>query len=969
MKKHSFILTAIDVIKFPVLKKIHLYDDRLLLISFPPAGAGFCFGFVPPIYRRAMIGRPSGACVSYCYKICTLYSGDPDGAEKQSGPVSINPSCTFAAHKINVHDGSCSLHTGNRFVAHPGRFNRSKRTFSHSLFDRQCWLRFVHDFRTKFFSKKDLISYNNCYYLKPVRGPCIPKTGTLMFLKHKPAVKLLLPFVLGILTAKIISFPPVVLFVILICLGVLICFFYRFCHPCVFVFLFVAGNLRFGMTCESPPNSIRYFGDLAVPVGIEGVIAGPVEKRGDDRVFILAVDTVWVLTRPYPAAGKVRVTFGFPANDLIYGDRIVAKGSLRLPPGERNPGGFNYAQYLASRRIFGLFYSRGPADYLILERGNGSRLLQRTVYPVRRWMIHVIESTLDGEEAALLKGLLVASKDDSAAEMKEAFSNAGVIHVLAVSGLHVGFILLGLSGLFKMLAIPEPFKSILVVAGLFFYAALTGMQAPVMRASIMASIIQFGRPLQRPADIFNSLAVAAFIILLVCPRCLFQAGFQLSFCAVLSIVLIYRQFSQIMQKSIQKWQERDQHVYIYLSGLFMVSLAAQIGTLPLIMYYFGKIPLVSLPANLVVVPLVGLIVALGFISVLGAVVYWPVGAIYAGLNWLFLKLLIGLVDVFSALPCAFLHCSRPSLLFFILYFLLITLFVLRKNPIWIKRLVFAILFTTAACTWYNALLTSAGVRVTFFDVGQGDAALFEFPGGKTMLVDAGESTGAIDYGERVIGPYLRRNGHKRIDVLVVTHPHSDHEGGVPFLLQHFSVGLYIHSGVRFGTELHARIDSLCHVQEIAVRHAACGDTLGLFLPATVKFYWPTRAFVEAASRNSAELNNASVVMGVTYGRMAFLLAGDAEIEAEHKMQPFGDLLRADVLKVGHHGSPTASSRAFIGNAGPRYAVVSVAKFNRFGLPADHILRRYKEKGCQVIRTDRNGAVVFFTDGRGLHRIR
>ncbi|MBN1997391.1 DNA internalization-related competence protein ComEC/Rec2 [candidate division KSB1 bacterium] len=792
-----------------------------------------------------------------------------------------------------------------------------------------------------------------------------------MSVKRKPAVKALCPFVIGIFAAHEYLLSPFFLFAILLSLAVLCSLFFRnkIFSLFAFFFLFFAGYLRFCFLYENTPNSIIYFADLTVPVGIEGVISGPVENRGDDRLFTLDVDSVWVLTQPYPAIGTVRVTFSFKQDGLCYGDRIVAKGRLSLPPGERNPGEFNYKNYLASRNIQALFYVRSTSDYLLLDRRNGGCLLKRIVFSVRRWIVYVIESTLDGQEQALLKGLLVASKGDIDTELEDSFSNVGVIHVLAVSGLHVGFILLGLSGLMRVFSVPEPFRSILVIVGLFFYAELTGMQPPVLRASIMAALLQLGNLVQRPVDFYNSLAAAAFIILVLSPLFLFQAGFQLSFVAVLSIVFLYQQFVKMLQKKMRHWQEKGKYFYTYTTSLFLVSFAAQIGTLPLTMYYFGKIPLISLIANLIVVPLVGLIVAIGFISVAGAAVFWPIGTAYGSLNWLLLKILIGLVKSFTKIPFAFFTCSRPSLSFFVYYFLFFTLFVMRQDIRWFKRILFAILIFSVMNIWYLAIIKPVGVKLTFFDVGQGDSALFEFPGGHTMLVDAGESTGSINYGERVVAAYLQRNGYKKIDVLVVTHPHSDHEGGVPYLLEHYLVDLFIDCGMSFDSNLHTQIDSLCKVKNINVRQVARGDTLTRFWPAVVRFYSPIENFIHSTGRSGSEVNNASIVTAVSYGSISFLLAGDAELEAENAMERYEDLLRAMVFKVGHHGSSTASSLSFIRKVCPKYAIISVAKFNRFGLPSEKIIQRYNELGCKVIRTDQNGAVVFFTDGKELRRLR
>ncbi len=794
-------------------------------------------------------------------------------------------------------------------------------------------------------------------------------------LLDKPAVKILLPLVVGILAAEWFVLSPRLLLISLLVISVVAAALFRFEKKTFFgIFSYAALLLIGALSLELrtnlfPGQHIRFFAEQEQIAGMEGHICGPVETRSGKYVFEAAVDSVWIAYQPYPAVGKLRMTVydSTGAMDLQYGDHIVAKGRIQTPPGERNPGDFDYRRYLAAQDIHVMMSVSGIQNITVLERGHGNWLLQKFVYPVRAFLLRFIDITIGGQQGALLKGLLVGARSDIDEDLNEAFINAGVVHVLAVSGLNVGYILIGLVYLLSLFRLRDPYRSLLVILALIFYCYLTGANPPVARATIMAIVVLSAKLAQRQADAANSLALAAFIILAANPLELFQVDFQLSFAAVLGMLLLYEKFRSIFTKSFVDWQEKGQHRKIYLANLFFVSLAAQMATLPLTAYYFNRIPLVSLAANLLVVPWAAIITALGFVSAIAAAVSWPIGAIHANANWLALDVLVRTVKGAASLPIAYLPIARPAPIVMLIYFSLLVLF-LVELPSTRRKLAMFILLLLNIVIWQSALSTHSGLRATFFDVGQGDAALFEFPDGRTLLVDAGDANDRMDYGKRVIAPYLRRQGIGTINTMVLTHPHSDHIGGAPYLLQNFRVGRIVQVDAKCSV-CYEKVDSLALSRRIPVRCVTAGDTLAGFSKAVIVVLHPAKEFVEAANQNITELNNASAVTKLTFGKTAFLLAADAEIDAERRILRFGDALHADVIKVGHHGSSTASSPAFRRLVDPQYAVVSVGRHNRFGLPSASVLRSWAEEGAVVARTDREGAAVFYTDGDSLRRIR
>ena len=824
-----------------------------------------------------------------------------------------------------------------------------------------------------------------------------------MVVQNRPALKVLVPFVLGILTGYALEIPAILLlmisaaatpFIIIVPL--------RF--KTLFVFfdiimiggLFLAGALRYELANDNLSQfDISTFTGLGEPVALEGMVIRAPEVRPDRINLTVAVDSIYAWQLPLsrlplynpkplgannkpqivrlksalPASGKVLVTLRELPSNLAYGDKLYIRGRLELPQGQRNPGEFDYRKYLAAYGIRGCVTVSHERNIQLVSRDNGSWLLGRVVYPLRSFIITCVNRTIGGQEGALLKGLLVGARGEIDQELRDAFAKVGVIHVLAVSGLHVGFVVLAVIVLLRMFRIPRTWRAIVTVAILILYVYLTNQKAPVIRASVMAAVLMVGNVLERRTDVFNSLGLAALIVLIINPLDLFQAGFQLSFAAVAAILLLYRRLRFMFGKSLLRLQERGQSWKVYLIALFFVSLAAQLGTLPLTASYFNRIPVVSLVANLLVVPLVALIVMLGYITTICSVFWFGLAQIYANANWLLLNILIHVVNWGAKLPFAYIEQATPSLGFVSLYYCGLALFAFYGQKRVRARLIILSLVLVNVIIWTEALSPRPGMTATFFDVGQGDAALIEFPNGKNMLIDTGPCEERFNAAEKVIAPYLKRQGIKKIDVLLLTHSHADHIGGAPYLLRNFRVGRIVDSMTMTDSQVFKEIIFLADSVGVPLRMVRTGDTLNIHPATFISILHPSEAFVEQAERQPDQLNNASIVIRLLFGNSAFLLTGDAEKESEDLMLSYDAQLTADVLKVGHHGSSTSSTPSFIKAVDPDYAVISVGKYNRFNLPSDIVLRRLQLYGAEVIRTDENGAAVFWTDGRKLVRKR
>ena len=287
--------------------------------------------------------------------------------------------------------------------------------------------------------------------------------------------------------------------------------------------------------------------------------------------------------------------------------------------------------------------------------------------------------------------------------------------------------------------------------------------------------------------------------------------------------------------------------------------------------------------------------------------------------------------------------------------------VAASEPTVLEGRVFALLIGLNVTVW-SPLLRARELEVVFLDVGQGDGVFLRFPNGKTMVVDAGARSAHFDHGARRLLPFLRYYGVDRIDVVVASHPHNDHIGGLVALLEKVEVGHYLDSGQTYDSWTAKRLQTLIREQGICYHRVAAGDSLvGLGGVSGVVLH-PTGKFVDSAGVSPHNLNNGSVVLGLSYGAASLLLTGDIEEESDGAMLGWGRRLRADVLKVAHHGSRTSSRPLFIEAVAPRIAVVSVGFFNKFGHPAAGVMQHFEEAGVQVYRTDQYGAIVLRIDG-------
>jgi len=793
---------------------------------------------------------------------------------------------------------------------------------------------------------------------------------------HRPGAKFLVPFVSGILIGWYV---PVPLWFVIPVMSVLLFLFTAniLCKrpesnsiTCLLAFSLILWFGMFKVTADrriSPYASVERFVRQNKELTLLGTISEYPKRNEQSLQFTIDAESVFVGNIQYKAEGGVVASLRLKDIDstlldsLAYGRKIAISGHLAPLAGARNPGESDLKQYYQSNNIYARFeYDR----WTLIQLGPRQRnFLSTVVYPIRAEISHRFEQFVGGEEAAFLKGLIIGDRSEITPELKDAFVNAGVMHIIAVAGLHVGMVSLIFLSLFTALRIPNRARIILLSLFLVFFLFLTGSAHPVIRAVIMAMVLIGGMLWERKTDVYNSLAVAAIVLLLLDARNLFQAGFQLSFSSVFFIVHLHPKCISLFDRLPDRIRKR--RILKYIVELVAVSFSAAIGTLPFSSIYFGKISFIGLVANLVIVPVTGVVLALGVTTVLASIASAWLGFVYGATAKLFSGFLLKAVSFFGNLSFSYVD-SHFSFWSALVFYGVVIGFANAENKALVKRLIILLLAIANILMFESALVQDAHrgtLRVTFLDVGQGDAIFMQFPNGKNLLLDAGPRTLAVDAGQRFIGPFLKWQGIRRLDAIAMSHSDEDHIGGVPYLLRNFTVERTIDGGTFSNSFLSKEclhlIDSLHIVRDVE----SGGKTLTGFGNARLYVVNPVTTPDLSEDGALASSNNKCLVLKLVYGQSSMLLTGDAEVPAEARMvDAYDRFLSSDVIKSGHHGSISSSSTEFLRTVQPKVAIISVGRNNKFGHPSPVVLERLKLQGCHYLRTDEVGAVAMESDG-------
>lgn len=704
---------------------------------------------------------------------------------------------------------------------------------------------------------------------------------------------------------------------------------------------------------------------------LEGTLDREPEKLAQRSRWVVRSERMWHPTGAEEITGSIQITLRHARREWRYGDRIRFWVRPLIPHPAGNPGSFDYPSFLARRQIYVTAFLENDEGVELLARGPPG--LWNTMEHLRREIRRFMERRFSQDNGALMKALVVGDMGGISKGVRADFTDAGVNHVLSISGLHVG--MLGLVVFFVVRHLGSFSTTLLLrwnllkVATFFsfvavlFYTALAGAMVPTVRSAIMIGVYELAVLLDREEELFSSLAFAALLIGLAWPGVIMDISFQLSFLAVLFIIWGVRKVQMWWpaQRRDELPQERSwlrrklRQVGLHLA----VPILATVGTGPMIAHHFGHLSWAGFLSNPVVVPLVGFAVVplglvIGFFSLLAPGLAHP-------LVWLaerLLSLTHGVVGFLSRLPLASTAVPIPNPAeVAALYFLILSLLLVKRKRHLIAVLgIFSIGILADGVYWWRERWNREELRVTHLSVGHGDAAVVEFPGSKVLLIDAGgTATGEFDTGEAIVAPFLRSRKILKVDYLFVSHPRVDHYGGMRTIVEEFAPSEFW-SGLSKGRT--ARYEDL----EEAVKSAGLKR---VYLSSRD----PCRAIeqVRICVLYPAEdrTGDTSVVLRLNFGRANFLFAGDIDRRDEKVLLQEGADLASAVIKVPRHGSVTSSTEDFVAAVKPKLTIFSVGHRNPFGLPRQEVVSRYSAAGAEVLRTDQDGAIVIETNGENV----
>ena len=564
----------------------------------------------------------------------------------------------------------------------------------------------------------------------------------------------------------------------------------------------------------------------------------------------------------------------------------------------------------------------------------------------------------------LASALILARKEALDPAVREAFAVAGIAHLLAISGFHVGVVALLVSVVIRG-AGAGPRRAPAYAASItWLYIGLIGFPDAATRAALILTFVAAARLRARPAGALGAIASAGIILFLLDPAVLSRPGFQLSFAGALGLVSL--------RPPVRRWLDARSLSVVppVLKDALAAGVGATLATMPFVAFHFGRVSVVGVPVTLVATPLLSAAIP-GLLSAIG--MSWispPLAHFLAGGTDVLLRSLESFARLCASPPWASLWVGDAALLGALtggLGGLIAFRFFAVGLRRWARWMTLAVWATTGAGVaplaerWAGA----GTVEIVFLDVGQGDALAMRSPGGRWILVDTGPRGPTYDAGARVVLPYLRRRGVARIEALVLTHPDLDHIGGAEAVVQGLDVGYVVDPSQATGRDAYVR------VLEAASRNAVpwlearrdVSITLDGLEVSVLHPDGPT-----TASHGGTDSNAQSVVLLVRYGEFEALLTGDAPVEVEEAI--LDDLpSEIEVLKIGHHGSNTSTSPLLLARTSPELAVVSVGARNRYGHPHAEVLSRIIDSGARVLRTDLSGDIVIRARRSGLHEVR
>lgn len=661
---------------------------------------------------------------------------------------------------------------------------------------------------------------------------------------------------------------------------------------------------------------------------------------------------------------------------LKYGDTINFVGEYIKPEEQRNYKGFDYSRYLKTLKIYGTIKVNNKLSRL---KENDLSFISLLSNKVRNKIINNVNQIFPQETKGIFLGILLGYDNLISEDIKQNFSDSSLSHLLAVSGAHVSYIVLGLALFFKLIKIPKKLNKILIGIFLIFYLYLINFTASVTRAVIMSIISIFQVVFYRKQDTTTTISFSSLLILIQNPYKIFNIGFLLSYFGTIGIIVF---IDKLMMS-----QEKKNKIKIIenLKNLCIVTISAQLLIFPIVIYYFNTLSLTFIISNLIAGLIIGPITIIGLIIIILSFLNLSFTSIIAKFYNILLVILLNTTKIISNIPLSKIYVKTPNTIFIILYDLIILFLnsiciIKQSDRIFLKKKIekiitdlkcaiknnktkILIIFLLILILFYIFSKIPKNLKIYFIDVGQGDSCLIVTPMNKKILIDSGGSE-SYDVGKNTLFPYLLDRGITSLDYIFISHFDTDHCKGFEYILENMKVKNIIISKQTEVTENFKTIYEMAKRKNTNIMVASKGDIINLDKYSKLEIFSPD-------SKNKLQdINDSSIVAKFTAYNFSILLTGDASQSIEKELMENKDInLKSTVLKVSHHGSKTGTSKKFLEKVKPRFALIGVGKNNKFGHPTQEVIQRLQENNIKIYRTDEMGEIDLTVNRKGKIKIK
>lgn len=628
---------------------------------------------------------------------------------------------------------------------------------------------------------------------------------------------------------------------------------------------------------------------------------------------------------------------------LEYGDLIEIKGEYSAPEVARNYKGFDYSQYLKTLNIYGTIKVE---ESKIINKNHLSPILI-SINNIKEKMIDNANRNMPKRTANLLLGILIGERDNIQEDIIESFRTANLSHILAVSGAHTSYIILGITYLISKSKTPKRIGYIITIINLLIFIIITGASYSVVRACIMAIVVIGAKICYRKENFFTSICISLIIILIQNPFAINDIGLKLSFMGTAGIVIFNKSITNFFIKLKIKQK---------IAEALSVTFSAQLMIMPITILNFNTISLTFFISNILASPLLGIIIIFGFISIFISSILNPISKVLFLILHIFLELLILVSKVTEKIPGSSILVKTPNILFAIVYYILILFFnyffVIKQNPtrrfhkkiikiITIKNIkngfkVIAVVFLIMLVLTRIVRIINPTLKIYFIDIGQGDSTLIVTPKNKKILIDGGEGK------TNVLFQYLLDRRINKIDYIIISHFDSDHCNGLIEIIEKMRVENIVMSKQSKESEEYKKILEIIKQKNIKVSSVKAEDKIIIEKNLYTKILNPAEKF------EFQDLNNNAIVAKLVYKNFSMLFTGDIEKAEENLAKKYKNELKSTILKVAHHGSKTSTSEEFLKYVEPQIALIGVGENNKFGHPNQITIEKLKNIRSQNI---------------------